>query len=106
MVSNGVAGNTHEAIVGFHGDLEVDRETGEILHFTYVATQIPEDVGLDLVSTTVDYDFANVGGRAYILPSHSAIEMISPRLSIRNDIDFREYRKFSADSTIDFAPGK
>lgn len=106
MVLNGMAGDDHEAIVAFHGDLEVDRETGEILHFTYIADQIPKAVNLDLVSTTVDYDFADVGGRDYLLPAHSATEIISPRLSVLNNSDFREYRKFSADSTIDFGSPK
>jgi hypothetical protein len=32
--------------------------------------------------------------------------MRSPRLSVRNDVDFREYRKFSADSVIDYTVAK
>jgi hypothetical protein len=32
--------------------------------------------------------------------------MHSRKLSVRNDIDFREYRKFSADSSIEFGAGK
>jgi hypothetical protein len=106
MVLNALGGDNHEAVVSFHGDLEVDRETGEILHFTYVADRIPKAVNLDLVSTTVDYDFADVGGRNYLLPAHSATEIISPRLSVLNDANFREYRKFSADSVIDFGTAK
>ena len=106
MVANGAVGDTHEAIVGFHGDLEIDRMTGEVLHFTYVADQIPKEVTLDKVSTTVDYDLAEVAGRNYLLPVHSETEIFSPGLSVRNDMDFREYRKFSAESVIDFIGGK
>ena len=106
MVMNGAEGDTHEAIVAFHGNLEVDRESGEILHFTYVTDQIPKEVNLDLVSTNVDYDFADVGGRTYLLPAHSATEMIGQRFSVLNNADFREYRKFSADSVIDFGTAK
>jgi hypothetical protein len=32
--------------------------------------------------------------------------MRSPRLSVRNQMQFRDYRKFSADSSITFDPGK
>ena len=106
LVLNGLPGGTHEAIVPFHGSLEVDRETGEILHFTYIANQIPKDVNMDSVSTTVDYDFADVGGRNYLLPAHSATEILSSRMSVLNNADFRDYRKFSTDSTIDFVVGK
>jgi hypothetical protein len=106
MVVNGPAADRHEAIVAFHGSLEVDRDTGEVFHFTYVADQIPKVVGIDRASTTVDYDFADVGGRSYLLPAHCETEIISPGLSVLNNSDFREYRKFAADSTIDFTVGK
>jgi len=58
------------------------------------------------VSTTVEYDFADVAGRSYILPVHSETEIFSPGLAVRNHMDFREYRKFSADSTVEFGVGK
>jgi hypothetical protein len=106
LVVNGAVGDTHEAIVKFHGSLEVDRETGEVLHFTYVADQIPKNVKLDKVSTSVDYDFADVADRRYLLPMHSETEILSAALSVLNQIDFREYRRFSADSTIEFGTGK
>jgi hypothetical protein len=105
-VANGTVGGLQKAVVAFHGDLEIDRDTGDVLHFTYVADQIPKEVKLDRVSTSVDYDFADVGGRDYLLPSHSELLVFSAILSVRNDMDFREYRKFSADSVIDFTVGK
>jgi hypothetical protein len=105
-VGTGTAGSVSDAIVGFHGILEVDRETGEVLHFTYVTDDIPKRVKLDAVITVVDYDFADVGGRSYLLPSHCETEIHSPELSAKNDMEFREYRKFSADSTIEFGKVK
>ncbi|HEX3746904.1 MAG TPA: hypothetical protein VHW09_23360 [Bryobacteraceae bacterium] len=105
-VLTGAPGAFHAAIVAFHGEIDIDRETGEVLHFTYITGDIPIDVGLDQASTTVDYDFADVGGRNYLLPSRCETEMHSRKLSVRNDIDFREYRKFSADSSIEFGAGK
>jgi hypothetical protein len=106
LVMNGVPGDTHEAVVKFHGTLDVDRETGEVLHLTYTADQIPKEVKVDRVSTTVDYDFADVAGRNYLLPTHSETQIYSPGLSVMNEMDFREYRKFSTDSTIEFGVGK
>ncbi len=104
-VEAGEPGNTHHAMVGFHGRLEIDRDTGEVLHLTYVA-EPPRTVSLDEVSNTVDYDLADVGGRNYLLPVHSETEIHSPGLSVRNEIDFREYRKFSADSAIEYGTRK
>ena len=106
VVASGAPGDVQQAVVAFHGEMEVDRETGEVLHFTYVADDIPRAVNLDEVSSTVDYDFAEVGGRSYLLPAHCETEIYSPGLSVRNDMEFREYRKFSADSSIEFGVAK
>jgi hypothetical protein len=105
-VENGVPGEVRKAIVAFHGDLEIDRDTGDVLHFTYLADRIPKEVKVNYVSTLVDYDLSDVGGRDYLLPIQARTEIFSTNLSVRNDIDFREYRKFSADSSIEFGPGK
>lgn len=95
-----------QAFVGIHGVLEIDGETGEVLHLTYIAYDIPKDLGLQSSVTTVDYDFADVGGRSYLLPARSEAEIHSTTQWARNKMEFREYRKFSSDSTIDFGPGK
>ena len=95
-----------KAIVGLHGVLEVDSETGEVLHLTYVAYDIPQQLGVDSAVNSVDYAFSNVGGREYLLPVHSEMEMRSPGVSARNKTEFREYLKFSAESVVDFGVGK
>jgi hypothetical protein len=106
LMVTGSPGHIHQAIVGYHGLLDIDSETSEVIHFTYQADGIPKELGLDFALTTVDYDFADVGGRDYLLPARSETEMRSPRLSVRNQMQFRDYRKFSADSSITFDPGK
>ena len=105
-LASGPPGDVHQAIVAFHGEMEVDRETGAVLHFTYAADDIPKEVKLDLVRTAVDYDFADVGGRSYLLPAYCETEIHSPGLSVKNEMEFREYRKFSTDSSIQFGAAK
>jgi hypothetical protein len=95
-----------EAIVGLHGAVEVDRETGEVIHFTYVAYDIPAALDLQSAASSVDYDLADVGGRSYLLPVRSETELHSSDLWTRNKMEFRGYRKFSADSVVDFGTGK
>jgi hypothetical protein len=95
-----------KAIVGLHGELEVDSETGEVLHLTYAAYDIPSQLGVQSAVNLVDYAFADVGGREYLLPVHSEMEMRSPGVLARNKTEFREYRKFSAESVVDFGVGK
>jgi hypothetical protein len=106
MLSNGVVGHPHQALVGFRGDLELDSATGEVLQFTYLPDQIPKELDLFYARTTVDYDFAGVGGRDYLLPARSETEMRGRLDAARSVTEFRDYRKFAADSTIDFGPPK
>jgi hypothetical protein len=97
---------SRQAFVGIHGVLEIDGETGEVLHLSYIAYDIPKDLGLQSSVTTVDYDFADVGGRNYLVPARSEAEIHSPTQWARNKMEFRDYRKFSTDSVIDFGPAK
>jgi hypothetical protein len=98
--------NPRKAVVGFHGVLEIDSETSATLHFTYAADHIPKPLELDSAITKVDYDYAQVGGRDYLLPSKSETEMHSPRIWMWNQVDFRQYSKFGSESVITFGDGK
>jgi hypothetical protein len=94
------------ADAGYHGVLEIDSEAGEVLRLEYVADHIPESLHLTYVGTKVDYALANIAGRDYLLPSRSETEMRGPIAWARNVIEFRDYRKFSVDSMVDFGPVK
>lgn len=96
----------NRAKVAYSGIVEVDRETGDVLHLTYAAEGIPKSYPIQLAKTTVKYGFADVGGKEYLLPVASETEMRSRDLWARNSVEFREYRKYSADSTISFGDGK
>jgi hypothetical protein len=106
VMETGSPDNIHKAVVGFHGVLEIDSETGAVLHFTYDTDRIPRELGLDSVRTTVDYDYADVGGRDYLLPASSQTVMETPRLGLKNQMTFRGYSRFSSESTITFGDGQ
>ena len=99
-------GRTTEADVGYHGVVEIDAETAEVLHLEYVADHIPEALHLQYAGTSVDYALADVGGREYLLPAHSKTEMKGSVEWARNIAEFRDYHKFAADSTVAFGPVK
>jgi hypothetical protein len=99
-------GRTVAADAGYHGVVEIDAETAEVLHLEYVADHIPETLHLQYAGTTVDYALADIGGREYLLPAHSQTEMRSPVEWAKNIAEFRDYHKFAADSTVDFGPPK
>jgi hypothetical protein len=95
-----------KAIVGLHGTVAVDTETGEAMELTYIAYDIPKRLDLQYSASSVEYDLASVGGRSYLLPARSETEIHSSELWARNKMEFRDYRRFSADSAIDFGTAK
>ena len=55
-------------------------------------------------SAEVDYDFIDVAGHSYLLPARSEAHMERSYRHIANVVTFTGYRKFEAESTIDFKP--
>jgi hypothetical protein len=94
---------TAKLVVGYDGILEIDGETGEVLHLEHVAEHIPKQLSFSRAAATVDYSLTDINGMKCLLPSRSSMELHGPDQWQRNIIDFRDYGMFSADSTIDFA---
>jgi hypothetical protein len=93
--------------VGEHGNLYVDRDSGQILRVEQIADSIPEDFPVTGASTVLDYDFISVGGRQFLLPLHAEVRLATRGVSIRNEVKFQGYRKFNGESSITFdTPGK
>lgn len=101
---------------GFHGSLYIANDTKMVLRLTLESDGIPADFPIRQTSTTVDYGFADVGGRQYLLPAQAETTMLyQPNRSAqrepirvlrptmwRNEVEFRSYRKFAVDSAVDF----
>jgi hypothetical protein len=90
--------------VGEHGNIYVDRTSGQILRVDQLADSIPEDFPVRGASTLLDYDFVSVGGRQFLLPLHAEVRVAARRVAVRNEVRFREYRKFNGESSITFDP--
>jgi hypothetical protein len=100
------SGDMLEVAAGYHGEIALDSETARVLRLTATADDIPKDSGVLQSSVEVDYDFIDVAGHNYMLPSHSEAHMERPLRQISNVVTFVDYRKFEVDSSIDFGPAK
>jgi hypothetical protein len=101
------AGEADSTTVGEHGNVYIDRDTGQTLRVEQVADSIPADFPVSAASTLLDYDFTSVGGRQFLLPLHAEVRLVSRAVSNRNEVKFRGYRKFNGESSITFeTPGK
>jgi hypothetical protein len=93
--------NTDEIVPGYHGLVYVDRDTQMVLRITLVA-DLPTSFPIQEVSDTLDYDLAPIGTQEYMLPLKAVMRSRHGRMLARNDVEFRLYRKFSAEAEIKF----
>ena len=64
----------------------------------------PENLPSYRERRTVDYGPVSIGGTEYLLPVADVFERLTDKTHFRNESTYRDYRKFSADSTIKIAP--
>jgi hypothetical protein len=84
------------------GSVWIDKESFRTLRLELIGRNMPKEFELDTVESAVDYDFVTIGDNRFLLPVHSEILSCERRTGYcsRNVIDFRDYRKFNADSSI------
>jgi hypothetical protein len=93
---------------GYTGSIWIDKENHRVLRIELSAQNLPRTFPLDAVESAVDYDYVVIGEGKYLLPVHSEALSCAHGAGgcTRNVIDFRNYKKFAADSNITFDPEK
>jgi hypothetical protein len=88
----------------YSGSVWIDKSTAEVRRLEMQADDIPSDFPLDSVEWAVDYDKVPLGTSSFFLPIHAENLGCQRGSSIcmKNAIDFRNYHKFSGQSTITF----
>ncbi len=90
----------------YQGTLWIDKETARILRIEMQARKIPSAFPLDRVESAVDYNFVKIGTASVLLPVHADVLSCErgSRQCSHNAIDFRNYKKFGAESNVTFTP--
>jgi len=86
------------------GSVWIDKETHRVLRIEMQATHIPDAFPSDKVEMATDYEFVRFGDRQFLVPVHAenlGCQRDTNTCS-RNTIDFRNYHKYSGESTIIF----
>jgi hypothetical protein len=88
----------------YKGSIWIDKETHRVLRIEQQSLSMPDDFPFDKAETILDYDFVRIDGDMHLLPVRSENLMCQrgTQNCSRNEIDFRNYRKFTAESTIEF----
>jgi hypothetical protein len=88
----------------YSGSIWIDRSTAQVRRIEMQADNIPKDFPLDSLQWAVNYDNVPLGTRSFLLPVHAeniACWRGSP-MCTKNEVDFRDYHKYSGESTITF----
>jgi hypothetical protein len=93
-----------EIVPGYRGLIYIDRDVPRVLRVTMEAVDIPPTFPIQEARTMLDYDFVDIAGNEYLLPLRSEMRMREGRLLVKNNVEFRSYRKFGAEAIITFDP--
>jgi hypothetical protein len=86
----------------YHGEIFVKDKDDVILRIT-VDPEPPASFPVQNIHQVLDYKYADISGQQFLLPMYSEVIMRADGVGTRNEIDFRSYRKYSADATITFS---
>jgi len=88
----------------YSGSVWIDPQTAQVRRIEMQADNIPKDFPLDSMEWAVDYDNVHLGTATFLLPVHAANLGCQRGTTIctKNTIEFRDYHKFSGESTITY----
>ncbi len=110
---------SRSVVVGYHGLVFAERDSHIVLRLTTEA-EAPKDFPLQDVTHLLDYGPVEIGGQRFMLPLHGEMQTrmseqfmkygreggTSKQVFLRNQVDFREYRKYTAESVLKAEPDK
>jgi hypothetical protein len=91
-------------VPAYSGLVYVDADNLMVVRVTLTAVNIPTSFPIQEASTVLDYDYADIAGQQYLLPMKFQMRMREGKALVKNDVEFRLYRKFGAEATITFTP--
>ena len=89
----------------FEGSTWIDPKTGRVLRIEIGAKGLPQGFPSDHVESATDYQYVRLGdSQQYLLPVHAEILSCQRGTNYcsRNTIDFRNYHKYTGESSIQF----
>ena len=90
-----------QIVVPYSGKLFVDTKSLEVLRLTS-NLELPHDFPILSVESSVEYKPTSIAGKDYILPYRSEVRLKDMWDLYVNRIDFKNYQKFTTESTIHY----
>jgi hypothetical protein len=86
----------------YHGLVYIDKDLQVVTRVTLEAENIPAGFPVRKAETILDYAFEDISGNEFLVPQKSTTDMSADGVLTRNEIEFRLYRKYSADAAITY----
>lgn len=91
-----------EVVPGYKGLIYIDKTSPIVLRVTLEAENLPPSFPIQVATTRLDYDFTSIANNQFLLPLRSEMQMREGKILVKNEVEFRNYRKFGAESSITF----
>jgi hypothetical protein len=93
--------HSQQTTPGYHGLVFIQKGSSTIMRIT-VEPEMPPGFPIQEIHETIDYSYVDISGQRFWLPLKSDLIMRHDRDATKNEIEFRSYRKYSADTSITF----
>lgn len=90
------------ATAAYHGEIFIEKGPNVVWRITVEPTP-PASFPIQNIHQVLDYRYTELSGQQFLLPINGTVIMRADGVGSKNEIDFRSYRKYSADTSITFA---
>jgi hypothetical protein len=95
--NNGAA----RATAAYHGEIFIEEGPNLVWRIT-VEPEPPASFPMQNIHQVLDYRYTELSGQKFLLPVNGTVIMRADGVGSKNEIDFRSYKKYSADTSIKF----
>ncbi|HEY1342904.1 MAG TPA: VWA domain-containing protein [Bryobacteraceae bacterium] len=100
-ISHRVGGVPKSIVSPYSGLVFIDPDSAAVLRLTLQSETLPADFPIHQLSMSLDYGDMAVGGQVYILPLSFTLDLrLHKRTLVRNEVGFRSYQRFTAESRL------
>jgi hypothetical protein len=92
-----------DLVTAYHGLIFIDDSKHFIHRITLHADGIPPAFPIQDISLMLDYEYTRIGDATYLLPLTFELRSREGNVRVKNDVDYDQYRKFTADSSVTFS---
>ncbi len=86
----------------YEGTVWINASDNTVMAFTQKAVDLPATFAITSADTRLDYNTVEISGVPFVLPLMAVMHMRSGKQDQKNEIEFRNYHKYSADASLKF----